>query len=111
MEVDYYALGKRIRQKRIKENLTQEKLAEIINKSPKHVCGIENATTKVSLPTLIDIANALQTTVDYMLVDSLKQKEMVYEVEILTMIAGHREEVMKRLITYIQCFFDMHLEK
>lgn len=111
MEVNYFELGKRIKQERIKIRLTQERLAELINKSPKHISSIENATTKVSLPTLIDIANVLNTTVDYLLVDSLGQKTVIYEAEIINMITGHREDVMKRLITYIQCFFDMHLEQ
>jgi len=59
MELDYRAIGKRIKIARIQANLKQEKLAEIINVSPTHLSNIETGTTRVSLQTLVRIANAL----------------------------------------------------
>ena len=41
------------------KNITQEKLAEISGVSVTHMSNIENANTKLSLPVLINIANAL----------------------------------------------------
>lgn len=52
-------------------NITQEKLAELCNISVPHMSNIENANTKVSLPVLVDIANALNCTVDTLLCNSL----------------------------------------
>ncbi|MBQ6401379.1 MAG: helix-turn-helix transcriptional regulator [Firmicutes bacterium] len=70
-EPDYAAIGKRIRKARKKLNYTQERLAEKVNLSAPHMSHIENGKTKVSLPSLILIANALQTTVDALLHDSV----------------------------------------
>ena len=57
MELDYKAIGKRIKIARIKADLTQERLAELIDISPTHLSNIETGTTRVSLNTIISIAN------------------------------------------------------
>lgn len=59
MELDYKAIGKRIKIARIQAELSQEALAEKADLSPTHMSNIENANTKLSLPMLISIANAL----------------------------------------------------
>lgn len=64
MELDYKAIGKRIKIARIKADLTQERLAELIDISPTHLSNIETGTTRVSLNTIISIANALSVTGD-----------------------------------------------
>lgn len=71
MEINYIAIGKRIRTAREKLSITQEKLSDIINLSPSHMSHIENGKTKLSLPSLILIANALNTTVDSLLYDNI----------------------------------------
>lgn len=59
----YKQLGKNIKNRRVELNLTQQALAEKINLSLNFVGKIEVAFSKPSLKTLIDIANALDTTV------------------------------------------------
>ena len=71
MELDYKAIGKRVKIARIKADLTQEKLAEQIELSPTHLSNIETGTTKVSLTTIVNIANALSVSVDDLLCDSV----------------------------------------
>lgn len=70
MELDYKAIGKRIKIARIKADLTQERLAELIDISPTHLSNIETGTTRVSLNTIISIANALSVTGDDLLCDN-----------------------------------------
>ena len=41
--------------------LNQKELAELVNLSPQHISHIETGHTKLSLPTLVLIANALST--------------------------------------------------
>ncbi len=72
MQVDYKDIGNKIRYERKKQHITQERLAELCNVSIPHMSNIENANTKVSLPVLVDIANALNCTVDQLLCNSLK---------------------------------------
>ena len=71
MAIDYVSLGMRIREKRVQLNLTQAALAEISSVEPSNISHIERAATKVSLPTLINIANALDTTLDELVYGSL----------------------------------------
>lgn len=71
MELDYKAIGKRIKIARIKADLTQERLAERIGISPTHLSNIETGTTRVSLSTIISIANALSVTGDDLLCDNI----------------------------------------
>ncbi len=69
--VDYVSLGKRIREARKKKHLTQARLAEMSGIEPSNISHIERAATKLSLPTLIHIANALELTLDELVYDSL----------------------------------------
>lgn len=64
MELDYKAIGKRIKIARIKADLTQERLAEMVEISPTHMSNIETGTTRVSLTAIVSLANALSVTVD-----------------------------------------------
>ena len=71
--VDYKELGKRIKGARLAAGLTQEQLAERISLSSGHCAHVERGTTKVSLSALVDIANALNTTPDKLLIDNTYQ--------------------------------------
>lgn len=73
--VDYKRLGKRIRSERQKLRMTQQKLAEVINKSTSFTGMVERGDSILSLETLVSIANALGTTVDMLLEDSLVRKQ------------------------------------
>ena len=69
--MDYEKLGKRIRDERLLLRLTIEQLAERVNKSTNYIGQIERNDGKPSLETIVDIANALGTTVDSLLSDSI----------------------------------------
>jgi len=64
-------IGKRIKEKRKQRGLTQAVLAEMSGVEPSNISHIERAATKLSLPTLVSIANALQVSADELLYDSL----------------------------------------
>lgn len=55
--------------------LTIEQLAERVDKSTNYIGQIERNDGKPSLETIVDIANALGTTVDALLKDSLKTEQ------------------------------------
>lgn len=67
----YNLLGKRIREERIKLNLTQEQLAEKVDISTSYVGQIERGERNISLDTLINVANILGVTIDFLLQDSI----------------------------------------
>ncbi len=70
--MNYALLGKRIRDERLLLRWTLEKLAELTDKSINFIGQIERGEGKPSLETLVDIANALGTTVDSLLQDNIK---------------------------------------
>lgn len=77
--MDYQALGKRIREERLKLHFTQERLAEAIGVSNTYIGLIERGERSLSLDTLVRLANQLGVTVDYLLQDSVKPDNEVYE--------------------------------
>lgn len=74
-ELNYKLVGRRIRTIRKKRGMTQERLAELAEISPQHCSGIETGAAKVSLPALVKIANALNATMDELLLDSISAVE------------------------------------
>lgn len=83
MKVDYAAIGRRIREERKKKKLSQEQLSEKADLSPVHLSHIETANTKLSLPVLISLANALDVSSDTLLCDSIKASDKAYTNSIL----------------------------
>ena len=69
--MDYVLLGQKIRAARMSAGLSQEQLAEMVGLTSQHISHTEVASTKISLPALIKIANALHTSVDRLLSDSI----------------------------------------
>ena len=67
--MDYYQIGQRIRKYRKAYGLSQETLAEKIGISVPHMSHIETGNTKLSLPVLVDLAEALEVRTDDLLFD------------------------------------------
>lgn len=96
MELNYEAIGIRIQRLRKEKGLTQQKLAEMSDQDPSNISHIERGATKLSLPTIVNIANALDVTVDYFLCDSLESATVPYDriaAEILS-DCSHRERII-----------------
>lgn len=87
MSIDYKSIGRRIKAARISLDMTQERLAEQVNLSPSHLSNIETGTTKVSLSTIVKLANALHVSVDGLLADSVVQSKAVFEQDIQTILS------------------------
>lgn len=66
-DINFEKIGMRIRQVRTEKNMTQEYLSQKANVNVSHISNIENNRVKVSLTTLVAIANTLNVTVDYLL--------------------------------------------
>ena len=92
LKIDYISIGIRIKEKRSKKGLTQQKLSEMSGIEPSNISHIERGATKLSLPTLIKIANALETTVDELLCYKAKD---IFVCEIGEEIKGCSEEEIR----------------
>lgn len=62
--MDKKLLGKQIKQLRISKGLSQEKLSEMIDISPRQMCVIENGSSVPSLDTFINIAKVLELDIN-----------------------------------------------
>ncbi len=74
-DVDYKSIGKTIRSLRLSQNMTQEHLAELMDLSLSHIRNIESYNARISLNTLVKFANIFEVSTDYILHDSLEERE------------------------------------
>lgn len=63
--------------------------------SNPHLSNIERGVTKVSLPTLVLIANALNKTIDYFLCESMPQAKTIYGKELRDILDGCDEKELR----------------
>lgn len=74
--MDRIALGKRLREERIRSGMTQEQTAEYINVSTTYIGLIERGERSVTLEKLILLAECFHVTIDYLLQDNLPVSAM-----------------------------------
>lgn len=106
MELDFKAIGKRIKIARIKKNLTQETVAEKIGVTPQHISNIETGNSTVSLPTLVAIANLLTVSVDELLCDTLIASKAVFEKEAQAVFDDCNEYEVRVLVDVLKATKD-----
>lgn len=63
--LDYHAIGARVREFRLRRGLSQEDLAGAVNVTASFIGQIERGEKIASLNTVSKLANALDTTMDY----------------------------------------------
>ena len=68
----------RIKEKRKQIGISQEKLSELCNLSPSYIGVIERGEKRLSVETLVKVANVLQVNADYLLGDSIKYDNTYY---------------------------------
>ena len=81
MSLNYHIIGKRIRNYRQQRNLSQNSVAERIEKSATYISYIESGNKHPSLETLVDLANLLGVTADMLLGENLVHTRLVMEEE------------------------------
>ena len=87
MDLDYQAIGVRIRRFRKEQRLTQQTLDELSEIEPFNISHIERSATKLSLPTIVSIANVLGIADNDLLCDSLTEEKASYEQEAASILA------------------------
>lgn len=73
--MNYKRLGERIREERLRLNLTQAQLAEAIDISDTYMGAIERGERSLTLDTLVRLVNRLGVTIDYLLSDSVMDSD------------------------------------
>lgn len=86
MNLNYGAIGKRIKAIREKNHLSQLMFSELINKSPTYVSYIETGKKSMSLNTFVQIANALSVSTDILLTEQLMSSAMSASQEVTLLL-------------------------
>ena len=87
------ALGKRIRELRKYNKLSQEKLAELVDLEPPSICNIENGRNYPTLPNLEKIMKVLNVSyLDIFNFEHHKEKSDLFE-EIITMLKENPDRI------------------
>ena len=111
-EINYSEIGKRIKEERVKQNLSQQYLAELSELSPTYVSHIERGKTKLSLPSLISIANALYVPVDQLLMDVVLNSEVQFKKEFAEILNKCTIQEYRLLINASKAILEtLHREK
>lgn len=102
--MDLKEIGKRIARQRKLKGFLQEVLAEKANLSVGYISGIESGNKVASLKNMLNIANVLEMSLDFMLltdIDTEKIKRNAYILEFQSMIneIGDKEKI-ERFIRY-----------
>lgn len=66
-DLDYKAIGLKIRERRQTLGMTQEQIANELEVNPSHISNIECGRSNPSLTALVKIANVLECSVDFFL--------------------------------------------
>jgi transcriptional regulator with XRE-family HTH domain len=96
--MDYKKLGERIRKERLSLGITQEVLSEKAGISVSFLGQIERGERKPSLETVINIANSLDVTVDFLLADSYRTAAKSLVDELAYLVRETPEKDIKTVI-------------
>lgn len=85
-QIDYKLIGSRVREERIKYNLTQEKLAENVGISASYMGLLERGDRILSVETLVKLSVALGVSTDSLLeatFDSVKKDSFAIQFSLM----------------------------
>lgn len=102
MIVDYEAIGLRVKIARIKAKMSQETLAERTGFSTTHISNIETGNTKLSLPAVMSIANALSVPVEQLLCDNVVYSGHIFKQEAQELLKDSSPEETRILLDILK---------
>ncbi len=103
-------LGKKIKKLRSEKNMSQGKPSKIIGTDARTISNYENSVNLPSLETIVKLAEALEVSTDYLLLDNSKQRvsSIIKDIELMKLFesvsklnADDKELVKKFLESFI----------
>jgi len=104
-EIDYVAMGDRIRCARESERLTQEQLAEACSLSAAHIGHIERGTRPPSLEAVVRISKVLHIGIDFLLTETFDTDDTLLRI-INDLLRGHGTIKPKSIVSTIRALAD-----
>lgn len=102
MEINYSAIGKRIKKYRTEMKITQAVLGELSGVEPSNISHIERGATKVSLPTLVKIANTFKVSLDDLVYDSLDKSRHISVKELNSVLSDCTDIEVKSIVEMVK---------
>lgn len=98
-------IGQVCQQYRIKNNLTQNQVAELTGLEPRHISQIERGLSKGSLDTLLKLCNAYSVTPDIILYDLLdndvKKSVSIYDEKFKKLSKSDKDSILHFIDYYL----------
>lgn len=87
-QLNYKLIGQRIEKSRRINGITQEMLAESTDLSRVHIAYIETGKRKPSLETIVKISQALDTSIDNILIGNALPTDTDYQFDLSILLVG-----------------------
>lgn len=104
--LDSKKFGERVLEERLRKDITQDQLADMIDSTNVVISRIENSERTCSLDYMVRIANALGITANTLLIDSLditdKTPEEVEVGEILSNCSPEEKAILIRTLEFLK---------
>jgi transcriptional regulator with XRE-family HTH domain len=98
-------IGHRIREERLRLNLTQEKLAEDVELTTSYIGQVERGERNFTLENLIKVANRLGVTVDYLLSDSVDAEKDTTVIQLAQLLNGRTLNEKELALSLVRTLF------
>ena len=98
-------IGRRIREERLRLNLTQEILAEDVELTTAYIGQVERGERNLTLENLIKVANRLGVTVDYLLSDSVNADRDATVIQLSQLLNGRSLTEKELAVALIKTLF------
>lgn len=109
--MDRIALGKRLREERMRCGMTQEQTAECINVSTTYIGLVERGERSVTLEKLVLFAKCFHVTVDYLLQDSVPLTASLQDKQLLSLWSSANERERSLILSITQSVLSGSKEK
>ncbi|MGN0425251.1 MAG: helix-turn-helix domain-containing protein [Acetatifactor sp.] len=96
-------IGKRISQTRRLRGITQEKLAEELDITIKHMSSVERGVSSLSLEKLIELCSYFDCTLDYLILGT-ESNINVLPPSILSILKSNNEQEINLLLEYLYLY-------
>lgn len=96
--------GKRVKELRTNLGLTQKELGDLVNVTKVSICGYEKNNRVPNVETLIDLANVLKTTPNYLLDSEVSAKVMEDEEEYYVSVSNDDIKILNEIKKYPELY-------
>ncbi len=99
--LDLKAIGKRIQIQRKKQNITQEKLADMMNVSIQMVSNLERGNKSIRIENLINLSDILKVSTDYILTGTESTKDIENITRKFSELSQRDKKMLENILNYM----------